>query len=60
MGPTILTVCICVLGDLPSGLKPPERKANDPPKCSVDGTRRIAIYFHPTDRHGLVLLSTAI
>jgi hypothetical protein len=54
MGPTLLKVCVCVLGDHPSGLKPPEREANDLPKCSADDTRRIAMHFHPIDRHGIV------
>ena len=52
MEPTLPTVCVCVLGDLPSGLKPPDREATDLPKCSADDTRCIAIHFHRIDRHG--------
>jgi hypothetical protein len=54
MGPTLPTVYMCVLVDLPSGLKPPEREANDLPKCSADDTRRIAIHSHSIYRHGVV------
>ena len=55
MGSTLLTVCVCVLGDhFPSGLNPPAREGNGLAKCNADDTRHMSIHFHPIDRYGVV------